>query len=91
MTTERFFKLEELPPDTRIRNNIFPSLLFPANAPIRAGDLQLQVLSVNDRKDTVTLKLLGVFVKPKTDKDENVETVEDNKPIIVVPEKKIIT
>jgi len=91
MTTERFFKLEELPPDTRIRNNIFPSLLFPANATIRAGDLMLQVSSVNDRKDTVTLKLLGVFVKPKTDKDENVETVEDNKPVIVVPEKKIIS
>lgn len=89
--TERFFTLEELPPDTRIRNNIFPSLLFPANAEIRAGDLQLQVVSVNDKKDTVTLKVLGVFVKPKTEKDENVETVEDNKPVIVVPEKKIIT
>lgn len=88
---EKFFKLEDLPPDTRIRNNIFPSLLFPANATIRAGDLQLQVLSVNDKRDTVTLKILGVFVKPKTDKDENVETVEDNKPVIVVPDKKIIT
>jgi hypothetical protein len=91
MNQERFFTLNELPPDTRIRNNIFPSLLFPANATIRAGDLQLQVISVNDKKDTVTLKILGVFVKPKTEKDENVETVEDNKPVIVVPEKKIIT
>lgn len=89
--SERFFKLEELPNDTRIRNSIYPSLLFPANAVIRAGDLQIQVLSVNDKKDTVTFKLVGIFLKPKTEADKNVETIEDNKPAIIIPEKKIIT
>ena len=78
--SERFFKISELPNETRIRNSIYPSLLFPANAVIRAGDLQLQVLSVNDKKDTVTLSLIGVFVRPlKEDPKEE--------PIIIVPEK----
>ena len=76
---KRFHK-EESEDETRIRNSIYPSLLFPANAVIRAGDLQLQVQSVNDKKDTVTLKLVGVFVKP-TKEDASEEQ------IIIVPEK----
>lgn len=82
--SERLFKIEELPNDTRIRNSLYPSLLFPANAVIRAGDLQLKVLSVNDKKDTVTLSLIGVFVKPMKDdpKEEKIILVPQKPPII---------
>ena len=84
--SERFFKTEELPNATRIRNNIYPSLLFPSNAKIRAGDLELQVISVNDRRDTVTLKLTGIFVKPvKENPSEEKVILVPQKPKIIKP------
>lgn len=92
MTTERFFKLEDLPPDTRIRNNIFPSLLFPASAPIRAGDLQMKVLSVNDKRNTVTFELVGLYLKPLEEGGNGQEPIQENPPpIILTPNKRIIT
>lgn len=64
---EKHFNLDQISNGARIEHNIYPSLLFPAGALIRAGDLELKVLSVNDKKDTVTFQLVGVFLQPKGD------------------------
>jgi len=69
--TEKHFRIEQLTNDTRIRHNIYPSLMFPPNAKIRAGDLELQVISTNDKKDTITFQLVGVFLQPKDDAEKN--------------------
>jgi len=63
--TEKHFALDQISNSARIEHNIYPSLLFPPAALIRAGDLELKVLSVNDKKDTVTFQLVGVFLQPK--------------------------
>jgi len=63
--SEKYFEIESLPNDTRIRNNLYPSQLFKIGSLIRAGDLQLAVVSNNDKKDTVTLQLVGIFLLPK--------------------------
>jgi len=89
--SEKYFPIESIPDETRIRNNIFPSILFPPNAVIRAGDLQLEIQSTNDKKDTITFKLAGVFLKPKDNDENGGDVVEDNTPKLVVPNRRIIT
>lgn len=83
---EKYFPIDSIPNDTRIRNSIYPSLLFPANATIRAGDLQLEIQSTNDKKDTITFKLAGIFLKPKSDVEPAGTEVVD-----VEPKSRIIT
>lgn len=73
---EKLFPIDSIPNETRIRNNIYPSLMFKVDAVIRAGDLQLKVVSVNDKKDTVTLSLDGVFLMPKGE-NETTETIDE--------------
>jgi hypothetical protein len=90
--TEKYFPLKDIATEARATHNLFASLQFPANALIRAGDLQLQVMSVNDSKDTVTLKLIGVFLKPRTDEDDaSVDVIEPKpEPIILTPNRRIV-
>jgi hypothetical protein len=68
---EKHFRIEKLTNFTRIRHKIYPSLMFPPNARIRAGDLELKVISTNDKKDTITFQLVGVFLQPKDEPEKN--------------------
>ena len=69
--SEKHFNISAVPDDTRIRQKLYPSHLFPVGSKIRAGDLELEVVSTNDKKDGISLKLVGVFLQPKDDASRN--------------------
>ena len=81
---KKLFPIESIPDSVRVEQSIFPSMLFPPGATIRAGDLQLTIVSANDKKDTVTVKLTGVYLEP-------LQPEEPTNGIILTPNKRIIT
>ena len=48
-----------------------PSLLFPNGRRIQAGDFSLEIVSTNDNKGTVTLRVVGVFIEDNAPNETN--------------------
>lgn len=90
---KKLIPLENYSPETRMRSNLYPSMLFQPNSQVRAGDLQLQVVSTNDKKDCVTLKLVGTWLEPKEPPKSPPMLIvgEDKPPIFIQPRRGIIT
>ncbi len=89
--SEKYFPLESLPAAAIDRGNLHVETLFTPGLLIRAGDLQLQVVSANNKKSQATFRLIGVFLQPKSDADKDVGVVSDAPaPIILTPSRKII-
>ncbi len=70
ITVEQFFPITQLSAVVRQEHNLYVSKLFPKRAMIRAGDLQLMVVSRDECKNMVTLKLVGIFLQPKEEPKE---------------------
>ncbi len=82
ITTEQFFPITQLSDVVRKKNNLYVSKLFPKRAMIRAGDLQLMVVSRDEAQNLVTMKLAGIFLQPKEDPKEPSKIITLNNPII---------
>ncbi len=82
ITTEQFFPINQLADTVRQKNSLYVSRLFPKRSMIRAGDLQLCVISRNETENLVTLKLVGIFLQPKEDPKEPSKIIQLNNPII---------
>lgn len=92
MTSEKYFAIESIPDAARMRHNLIMSILFPPNEQVRQGDLQMKVSSVNDKRNTVTFELVGVYLKPLEEGGNGQEPIPGNpEPVILSPSRKIIT
>lgn len=89
--TEKYFEIDTIPDAARIRHNLIMSILFQPGAKVRQGDLQMEVSSVNDKRNTVTFELIGVYLKPLEEGGNGREPIPENPPpIILTPNKRII-
>lgn len=82
ITQEQFFPINQLNDAVRQKNKLYVNDLFPKRAMIRAGDLQLMVVSRDNASNLVTLKLAGIFLQPKEDPKEPSKIIQLNNPII---------
>lgn len=90
--SEKYFDIGSIPDAARIRHNLIMSILFQPGAAVRQGDLQMKVLSVNDKRNTVTFELVGLYLKPLDEGGNGLEPIPENPPpIILTPNNRIIT
>ncbi len=81
ITQEQFFPINQLADTVRAKNGLYVSKLFPKRAMIRAGDLQLMVVSRDERENLVTMKLVGIFLQPKEDEKEPSKIITLSNPL----------